>query len=100
MKVFLDTNVILDVLAGRHPFFVDSQRVMTFCERNSGTGMASVLTFCTVAYVLQRHSMNIIIHSAVTTATAAAAMTFLCEIFNPTTSFLLPVVIIYKYNVN
>ncbi len=35
MKVFLDTNVILDVLAGRQPFFPDSQRVMTFCERNS-----------------------------------------------------------------
>jgi hypothetical protein len=32
MKVFLDTNVILDVLAGRQPFFADSQRVMTFCE--------------------------------------------------------------------
>ena len=45
MKVFLDTNVILDVLAGRQPFFADSQRVMTFCERNSGTGMASILTF-------------------------------------------------------
>ena len=54
MKVFLDTNVILDVLAGRQPFFPDSQRVMTFCERNSGTGMASVLTFCTVAYVLRK----------------------------------------------
>lgn len=54
MKVFLGTNVILDVLAGRQPFFADSQRVMTFCELNPGTGMASVLTFCTVAYVLRK----------------------------------------------
>ena len=44
----------LDVLAGRQPFFADSQRVMTFCERNPGIGVASVLTFCTIAYVLRK----------------------------------------------
>ena len=54
MKVFLDTNVILDVLAGRQPFFADSQRVMTYCERNPGSEAALVLTFCTVAYVLRK----------------------------------------------
>jgi predicted nucleic acid-binding protein len=54
MKVFLDSNVILDVLAGRQPFFADCQRVMVYCERNLGSGMASVLTFCTVAYVLRK----------------------------------------------
>ncbi len=54
MKVFLDTNVLLDVLAARQPFFADSQRVMTYCERHPNSGMASVLTFCTVAYVLRK----------------------------------------------
>ena len=34
MKVFLDTNVIIDVLAAREPFFRDSQRVVDYCERH------------------------------------------------------------------
>ena len=54
MKAFIDTNVILDVLAGRQPFFADSQRVLAYCEKNPGSGMASVVTFCTVAYVLRK----------------------------------------------
>ncbi len=54
MTVFLDTNVIIDVLAAREPFFADSQRVVSYCEHNPGSGAVSVLTFCTVAYVLRK----------------------------------------------
>ncbi len=54
MRVFLDTNVILDVLSARQPFFEDSQRVLSYCESNLGTGFVSVLTFCTVEYVLRK----------------------------------------------
>ena len=54
MKVFLDTNVIIDVLAAREPFFRDSQRVVDYCERHSESGFLASLTFCTAAYVLRK----------------------------------------------
>ena len=54
MRVFLDTNVIIDVLAAREPFFRDSQRVVDYCERHSESGFLSSLTFCTAAYVLRK----------------------------------------------
>ena len=54
MKVFLDTNVIIDVLAAREPFFRDSQRVVDYCERHPESGFLSSLTFCTAAYVLRK----------------------------------------------
>ena len=54
MKVFLDTNVLIDVLAAREPFFKDSQRVLDYCEKHIGSGYVSVLTYCTVAYVLRK----------------------------------------------
>lgn len=54
MKVFLDTNVIIDVLTAREPFFRDSQRVVDYCERHSESGFLSSLTFCTAAYVLRK----------------------------------------------
>ena len=54
MKVFLDTNVIIDVLAAREPFFRDSQRAVDYCERHVESGFLSSLTFCTAAYVLRK----------------------------------------------
>lgn len=54
MKVFLDTNVIIDVLAAREPFFRDSQRVVDYCERHPESGFLSSLTFCTAVYVLRK----------------------------------------------
>ena len=54
MKVFLDTNVIIDVLVAREPFFRDSQRVVDYCEKHRESGYLSSLTFCTVAYVLRK----------------------------------------------
>lgn len=54
MKVFLDTNVIIDVLAACKPFFRDSQRVVDYCERHFESGFLSSLTFCIAAYVLRK----------------------------------------------
>lgn len=55
MKLFLDTNVVLDVIAGREPFLADSQAVLNLCERGKAEGFVSALTFCTVAYVLRKN---------------------------------------------
>ena len=54
MKLFLDTNVVIDVIAAREPFVADSQAVLNLCEIGKAEGMISVLTHCTVSYVLRK----------------------------------------------
>ena len=54
MRVFIDTNVIVDVVAKREPFFADSQAVLALCAIGDLDGVVSDLTFCNVAYVLRK----------------------------------------------
>ncbi|MCQ2404104.1 MAG: PIN domain-containing protein [Lentisphaeria bacterium] len=56
MKGFLDTNILLDVLCRREPFFHDSQLILSFCEHFLLNGYVSTLSFCTIAYVLRKYS--------------------------------------------
>jgi len=54
MRVFVDTNVIVDVVARREPFFTDSQAVLSLCALKEIDGIVSDLTFCNVAYVMRK----------------------------------------------
>ena len=54
MRAFIDTNVIVDVVAKREPFFADSQAVLALCATGEIEGVVSDLTFCNVAYVLRK----------------------------------------------
>lgn len=54
MRAFIDTNVIVDVVAKREPFFADSQEVLALCATGEIEGVVSDLTFCNVAYVLRK----------------------------------------------
>jgi len=54
MRVFIDTNVIVDVIARREPFFADSQAVLSLCALGEIEGFVSDLTFCNVAYVMRK----------------------------------------------
>ena len=54
MRTFIDTNVIVDVVAKREPFFSDSQAVLALCATGDLEGVVSDLTFCNVAYVLRK----------------------------------------------
>lgn len=55
MKLFIDTNVVIDVIAGRELFLADSQAVISLCESGKAEGFVSTLTFCTVAYILRKN---------------------------------------------
>ena len=55
-KLFLDTNVVIDVIARREPFFEDSCEVLSLCETGKADGVVSAITFCTVSYVLRKFS--------------------------------------------
>ena len=54
MKLFLDTNVVIDVLAAREPFVTDSRTVFNLCETGKAEGCISALTLCTISYVLRK----------------------------------------------
>ena len=54
MKVFFDTNVLIDVLALRQPFYEDSAELWTLSERRTITGLVSVLTFTNTFYIVRR----------------------------------------------
>ena len=54
MKLFFDTNVVLDLLAAREPFFRDACLVHSLCARGAHEGIVADFTFCTIAYVLRR----------------------------------------------
>ena len=55
-KVFLDTNVLLDVLAKREPFYRASALVWTLAESGKVAGMISTISFNNIYYILRRQS--------------------------------------------
>jgi predicted nucleic acid-binding protein len=50
MKVFFDTNVLIDVLAERDPFYRDSAILWTMAEQGRITGFVSVLSFTNITW--------------------------------------------------
>ena len=56
MIVLLDTNVVLDVLLHREPFYGDSAKVWGMAERGHFRGMISAVTLTTVYYVVRRQA--------------------------------------------
>ena len=54
MKLFLDTNIVIDVIANREPFVKDSRIILNLCETGKAEGVISALTLCTISYVLRK----------------------------------------------
>jgi predicted nucleic acid-binding protein len=54
MKVFVDTNVLLDVLAKREPFYADAARIWSMAERGQIEAQVSVISFNNIYYVVRR----------------------------------------------
>ena len=54
MKVYFDTNILLDVLLQREPFLADSRRVWALAEQRRIEGLISVLTLPNVYYIARR----------------------------------------------
>ncbi|GGA80546.1 PIN domain-containing protein [Flavobacterium palustre] len=53
-RLFLDTNVILDLLGERIPFFDSIAKIATLADMGKITLVASPLSFTTIDYVLNR----------------------------------------------
>lgn len=54
MNVFVDTNVLLDVLAKREPFYNESAAVWTLAEQGKVRGLISSLSFSNIYYIVRR----------------------------------------------
>jgi len=53
-RIFLDTNVILDLLAERIPFYNSIAKLATLADQKKLTLIASPISFTTVDYVLNK----------------------------------------------
>jgi predicted nucleic acid-binding protein len=54
VDVFIDTNVLIDVLAKREPFYADSAAVWTLAEQGRIRGFISVISFNNIYYVVRK----------------------------------------------
>ena len=54
-KLFLDSDVILDVFATREPFYAHSAMVLSLAEANEIIACTSPLTFANIQYILRKH---------------------------------------------
>jgi predicted nucleic acid-binding protein len=53
-KLFIDTNIVLDLLAKREPFYESSAKLFTLSDRNAIQLSVSSLTFANTNYVLSK----------------------------------------------
>ncbi len=53
-KIFLDTNIILDLLAERHPFYDSIAKIVTLADRKELLLLTSPISFTTAEYVLSK----------------------------------------------
>lgn len=54
MRVLFDTNVIVDVLVVRQPFFENSSKLVGFAETNAVHGYVCATTITTISYLVTR----------------------------------------------
>ncbi|MFZ5575041.1 MAG: type II toxin-antitoxin system VapC family toxin [Pseudomonadota bacterium] len=55
MKLFIDTNVVLDVLAQREPWFDDASRLLAHIEAGKASGHVAAHTLTTLHYLLLKY---------------------------------------------
>ena len=55
MKIFWDTNVMLDFLGERDPFYISAAKIATLADKRELTVIASALSYATVSYFLTKY---------------------------------------------
>ena len=58
MRVFLDTNILLDIVGQRDPFFAASQKLLERCDRLSCGLFLAAHGLATVFYLTERKAGN------------------------------------------
>ncbi|MBA2762905.1 MAG: PIN domain-containing protein [Segetibacter sp.] len=52
--LFLDTNIILDLLGERHPFYESAAKLATLADKKNLIMVVSPISFATVSYILSK----------------------------------------------
>jgi predicted nucleic acid-binding protein len=55
MKVFIDTNVMLDFLGEREKFYLDAAKIATLADQKKITLVVSALSYATVSYFITKY---------------------------------------------
>lgn len=55
MRFIIDTNIFLDVLLKREPFYENSRAVLRLCEKKKVLGFLSASTATDIFYLVRRH---------------------------------------------
>jgi len=55
MKLFLDTNVMLDFLGEREPFYISAAKIATLADKRKLQIVASALSYATISYFLTKY---------------------------------------------
>jgi len=55
MKVLLDTNVVLDAIACRDPFYLDSQKIINFILENRLEGVITANSITDIYYIARKY---------------------------------------------
>jgi len=55
MKLFWDTNVMLDFLGERDPFYISAAKIATLADKRKVTIIASALSYATISYLLAKY---------------------------------------------
>ncbi len=59
MRVLVDTNVILDFLLNREPFFEDAESLFELINLGQVTGYVTATTLTDIFYIARKHTRNI-----------------------------------------
>jgi len=65
MKVFLDTNILLDVLLSREPFAAVSGELWTLAEQRKITGFISAISVTNIYYLISKFKNRQVAQKAV-----------------------------------
>ena len=55
MKLFLDTNVMLDILGERDPFYISAAKIATLSDKRKLKIVVSALSYATTSYFLTKY---------------------------------------------
>ena len=62
-RIFLDTNIVLDLLGKRAPFFDSIAKIATLAEQENFTLVVSALSYSTANYVFEKYENHDVVMS-------------------------------------
>ena len=74
MKLLLDTNVLIDVLAKRAGFYRDSLETLRFCEAGGVSAFVSAVSVADVMYIMRKYLPREALRNAVKTLLAITSV--------------------------